>query len=159
MPDVDETLLPGVGVRHEFVTAGGERLALLTHRNGRREISVFDRGDPDVCRTVFHLSVDDTRTLGELLGTSQVSETVLGTQQIEGLALDWLTLAPASRYDGASIADGAFRTQTGVSIVAIVRSGSTIPAPEPTTRFEAGDVLVAVGTREGLNRLRALLES
>lgn len=159
MPDVEETLLPGVGVRHEFTTTGGERLALLTHRSGRREIAVFDRDDPDACRTVLHLSIDDTRTLGELLGTSQVSEAVLGAQQIEGLALDWLTVAAGSRYDGASIADGAFRSQTGASIVAIVRRGSTIPAPEPATTFEAGDVLVAVGTRDGLNRLRTLLDS
>jgi K+/H+ antiporter YhaU regulatory subunit KhtT len=44
-------------------------------------------------------------------------------------------------------------------VVAIVRGELTIPAPEPTTRFEAGDVIVAVGTPEGLTRLRALLGS
>ena len=36
MPEVRETLLPGVGVRHEFTTASGERVAVLTHRGGRR---------------------------------------------------------------------------------------------------------------------------
>jgi TrkA domain protein len=159
MPEVQETLLPGVGVRHEFTTIGGERVALLTHRSGRREIAVYDRDDPDICRTVLHLSADDTRTLGELLGTSQVSEAVLGAQRIEGLALDWIRLSRGSRFDGATIADGQFRTQTGASIVAIVRGTATIPAPEPSTMFEGGDVLVAVGTPEGLNRLRSLLGS
>lgn len=159
MPEIQETLLPGVGVRHEFTTAGGERVALLTHRSGRRELAVYDRGDPDSCRTVLHLSADDTRSLGEILGTSHVSESVLGTQQVEGLALDWLTVPAGSRFLGASIADGRFRTQTGASIVAIVRDGSSIPAPDPATRFEPGDVLVAVGTPDGLTRLRALLAS
>ena len=159
MPEIQETLLPGVGVRHEFTTAGGERVALLTHRSGRRELAVYDRGDPDACRTVLHLSADDTHSLGEILGTSHVSESVLGTQQVEGLALDWLTLPAGSRFEGASIADGRFRTQTGASIVAIVRGGSSIPAPDPETRFEPGDVLVAVGTPDGLTRLRALLAS
>lgn len=159
MPQVQETLLPGVGVRHEFTTFGGERVALLTHRSGRREIAVYDRDDPDACRTVLHLSTEDTRTLGELLGTSQVSEAVLGAQQIEGLALDWITLGKGSRFDGASIADGEFRSRTGASIVAIIRGKTTIPAPEPSTRFEGGDVLVAVGTPEGLTRLRSLLGS
>lgn len=159
MPDVHETLLPGVGVRHEFTTVGGERVALLTHRSGRREIAVYDQADPDACRTVLRLSADDTRTLGELLGTSQVSEAVLGAQRIEGLALDWITLESGSRFDGASIADGQFRSQTGASIVAIVRGTTTIPAPDPTSRFEGGDVLVAVGTPDGLNRLRSLLAS
>jgi TrkA domain protein len=159
MPEVQETLLPGVGVRHEFTTDGGERMALLTHRSGRREIAVYDRDDPDSCRTVLHLSADDTRTLGELLGTSQVSEAVIGAQQVEGLALDWITLSPGSRFDGASIADGQFRTQTGASIVALVRGNTTIPAPDPSTPFQGGDVLVAVGTPEGLTRLRSLLDS
>ena len=56
MSEVTETQLPGVGVRHEFVTAGGERVAVLTHRTGRRELAVYDRADPDACTTVLHLS-------------------------------------------------------------------------------------------------------
>lgn len=160
MPEVQETLLPGVGVRHEFTTATGERLALLTHRSGRRDLAVYDREDPDACTTVLHLSPDDTRTLGELLGVSQVSEALVAVQQqVEGLAIEWLTLAPGSPFAGATIADGRFRTRTGASVVAILRGDTTIPAPGPDTRFEAGDVVVAVGTADGLSRLRHLLAS
>jgi len=160
MPEVQETLLPGVGVRHAFTTATGERLALLTHRSGRRDLAVYDREDPDACTTVLHLSPDDTRTLAELLGVSQVSEALVAVQQqVEGLAIEWLTLAPGSRFAGATIADGLFRTRTGASVVAILRGDTTIPAPGPDTRFEAGDVVVAVGTADGLSRLRHLLAS
>ncbi|HZQ28166.1 MAG TPA: cation:proton antiporter regulatory subunit [Acidimicrobiales bacterium] len=159
MPDIKETLLPGVGVRHEFTTAGGERLSLLTHRSGRRELAVYDRDDPDRCRTVLHLSGEDTTALGDLLGVNQVSETVRGAQQLQGLAIDWLTLPTTSRFAGATIADGEFRTKTGASIVAIVRDETTIPAPEPTTSFRADDVIVAVGTPQGLELLRTLLGS
>jgi TrkA domain protein len=137
----------------------GERVALLTHRNGRREIAVFDRSDPDACRTVLHLSQDDTRTLNELLGTSQVSEAVIGAQHVEGLALDWITVAEGTAFDGASIARGEFRTRTGASIVAIVRDAATIAAPDPSAILQGGDVVVAIGTPEGLTRLRTLLES
>jgi TrkA domain protein len=65
--EVRETLLPGVGVRHEFTTSSGERVAVLTHRSGRRELAVYDRADPDACTTVLHLSPDDTLTLVEVL--------------------------------------------------------------------------------------------
>ena len=68
MTEVTETQLPGVGVRHEFRTAAGERLAVLSRRTGRREIAVYDRADPDACTTVLHLSRDETRTLRDLLG-------------------------------------------------------------------------------------------
>lgn len=160
MPEVSETRLPGVGVRHEFVTAGGERVAVVTHRTGRRELAVYDRADQDACTTVLHLSADDTRTLGELLGGSAVSEAVAAVQQrLEGLAIDWIAVPPKSSFVGATIAEGAFRTRTGASIVAVVRGGTTLPAPGPDHGFEAGDVVVAVGTTEGLGQLRDLLVS
>ena len=95
MTEIRETLLPGVGVRHVLATAGGERLALLTHRTERRELAIYDRNDPDVWHTVLHLNSDATAALGELLGTSQISETVRGVQQLEGVATDWMTVGRA----------------------------------------------------------------
>jgi TrkA domain protein len=157
MPPIEETLLPGVGVRHEFTTAAGERLALLTHRTGRRELALYERDDPDTCHTVLHLDADDTKTLGDLLGLSQVSETIRETQRLEGIAIDWVTVPDGSPFASSTIGEGAFRTRTGASIVAIVRSDTTIPAPGPDVRFQVGDVVVAVGTPGGIEQLRTLL--
>jgi TrkA domain protein len=150
-----------VGLRHEFTTASGERVAVLTHRTGRREIAVFNQGDdPDACTTVLHLSLEDTRTLAEILGASQVSEAVAAVQQrVEGLAIEWVALPSASRFVGSTIAQGRFRTRTGASIVAILRGPVTIPAPSPDQHLDRGDVVVAVGTPEGLAQLRGLLVS
>jgi TrkA domain protein len=157
--EVTETQLPGVGVLYEFTTTDGERVGVLAHRGGRREILVYDRADPDTASTAFHLSSDDTRVLSELLGASHVTEAVTAVQQqIEGLAIDWIRIAQHSKYMGSTIGDGQFRTRTGVSIVAIVRGDTTIPAPGPEVAFEAGDVAVAVGTPEGLGQLRDVLK-
>lgn len=157
MPDVTEIRLPGVGVRHEFTTADGERVGVLSHRSGRREIVVYDRDDPDRCSRVLGLSPDDTTTLAELLGAPHVSEAMASVQRIEGLAIDWITVPPGSTFVGASIGEGRFRTRTGASIVAVVRGDTTVLGPGPDHRFEAGDVAVAVGTPEGLDQLRELL--
>lgn len=158
MAEVRETRLPGVGVRHEFTTASGERLAVLSHRSGRRELVIYDRHDPDAATTVLHLSRDDTRTLAELLGASQVSEAVTAVQQqLQGLAMEWITLPAGSPFAGATIGDGQFRTRTGVSIVAVVRADTTIPAPGPDHQFQPDDTVVAVGTPDGLAQLRDLL--
>lgn len=158
MPDVTEIQLPGVGVRHEFTTARGERVGVLAHRSGRREVVVYDRGDPDRCTTVLHLSPDDTRTLADILGATQVSEALAAVQQrVEGLAIDWVTIPARSPLVGTSLGEGQFRSRTGVSIVAIVRGETTIAAPGPELRFEAGDVAVGVGTPAGLGQLRELL--
>ncbi len=158
MAEVTETRLPGVGVQHAFTTASGERLSVLSHRTGRREIAVYDRADPDACSTILHLSADDTRTLAELLGGSPVSEAVSGVQRLEGVAMDWIRI-PDSEQAGATIGQRRLRTRTGTSVVAVVRPDATLPAPGPEVALEAGDFVVAVGTPEGLRQLRDLLEA
>jgi TrkA domain protein len=158
MTEIVETPLPGVGVRHEFTTAEKERIAVLTHRTGRREIAVYDHRDPDLCRTVLHLSPEDTRALADVLGASAVSETVSAVQQdVEGVAIDWVTVPTASSVAGTTIADGQFRRRTGASIIAVIRGAQTIPAPGPDQQLQGDDIVVAVGTPEGLATLRNLL--
>ena len=158
MATVRETKLPGVGVRREFTTESGEDVAVLIHHDGRREILVYDTDDPDMCRTVVALTSDDTRTLNELLGARRVTEVVTAVQQeIEGLTLEWIQLSPGCFADGTTITDGAYRTRTGASVVAVQRDGETIPAPGPDFRFASGDLVVAVGTAEGLSTLRELM--
>lgn len=158
MARVRETNLPGVGVRHEFTTDTGTPVGVLVHRDGRRELMVYDRDDPDACSGMVHLTIDDARTLSELLGASQVTEAVMAVQQqIEGLSIEWITIEPGSPSADHTIGDGMFRTQTGCSVVAVIRDHETFPAPGPDFGFEVHDIVVAVGTNEGLERLRALI--
>ena len=43
--DIQETNLPGVGLRHD-TTRAGRQLKVVTHRTGRRDLLVYDRDDP-----------------------------------------------------------------------------------------------------------------
>lgn len=158
MSVVRETSLAGVGVRHDFTTEDGRDVGVLVRRDGRRDIVIYDEDDPDSCTEMMSLSAGDARTLTELLGGSQVTQAVDAVQQdIEGLVIEWLTIAPGSSAVGTSIGDGAYRTRTGASIVAVVRRDTPVPAPGPEYVFEASDVIVAVGTADGLDSLRAIL--
>ena len=62
------TKLPGVGVKLEFTTDEGRIVGVLVHRNGRRELLIYDDDDPDSCSENLELTPADTRTLSELLG-------------------------------------------------------------------------------------------
>jgi TrkA domain protein len=158
MSEVRETKLPGVGVRHEFTTENGDDIGVLVHHDGRREILVYDSDDPDKCSTLVSLSASDTRTVSELLGASRVTEAVAAVQQeIEGLAIEWIEVTEASPAAGATIGDGMYRTRTGSSIVAVIRDSESIPAPGPEFPLLAGDVIVGVGTADGLATMRALI--
>ncbi|MEZ5227878.1 MAG: hypothetical protein R2710_14735 [Acidimicrobiales bacterium] len=119
MSEVRETRLPGVGVRHEFDTEAGDRVGVVVHRDGRREIVTYDRVDPDACSSLLVLSSSDTRTMADLLGASQVTEAVTAMRHdIKGLSIEWIEVLASSPAAGISIAQ-AYRARTGASIVAV----------------------------------------
>jgi TrkA domain protein len=76
MTRIDETRLPGIGIRHDFVTATGTKIGVVTYRDGRRELVVFDERDPDECRAAVYLDEGDAHTLADLLGGSHIIEHV-----------------------------------------------------------------------------------
>jgi TrkA domain protein len=159
MSNVEQTRLPGVGVRHDFSTRAGQRVGVIAHRVGHRELIVYAEDDPDSVSETVRLSEDDSQTLAELLGASRVTESVEAIRQkIEGLALDWLPINEGWWCSGHTIADTQLRRQTGVSIVAIIRGEQTIPSPEPEQPLHAGDTVVVVGTPDGIGRATSLLQ-
>lgn len=151
MPKIEETSLPGVGMRHDFTAEDGSRIGVVHHRTGRRELFVCSSEDPDVVTVSLNLSDDDSHALSEALGGSTVIEK-LGSlqQQVEGLAIDWLTVDPGTPYAGKTIGDARIRTRTGVSVVAVIRDEQAFPAPGPEFVVDAHDTLVVVGTPEGI---------
>ena len=158
MSEIREVRLPGVGVRLELSTEAGEDLAVIVHRGGQRELMVYDQGDPEKCTTVLHLTDRETRALSEMLGGATVNEvTTAVVQDVDGLAINWLAVPENSPLAGRSIGEGMLRSRTGVSIVAVVRGPETIPGPGPDLVLDHDDVLVAVGSDEGLEELRRML--
>lgn len=158
MSEVTEVKLPGVGIRYEFQTEGGNVVGVVTHRSGRRELYVATPEDKDEFRLVLGLGAEDARTLAELLGVSRVAEHLAELQQrIEGLAIDWLPVRQDSPYAGRTIGDARVRTRSGVSVVALVREDQAIPAPGPDQVMQAGDFLVVVGTGRGIEQVVELL--
>jgi TrkA domain protein len=53
----------------------------------------------------------------------------------------------------------AIRTRTSVSIVAIMREGEVLASPAPDVVLRTGDLIVAVGTQEGLDQTAKILRN
>ncbi|MEO7349761.1 MAG: cation:proton antiporter regulatory subunit [Terrimesophilobacter sp.] len=157
---VEKTELPGIGVRHDLITSRGRRIGVVTYRDGRRELAIFDLDDPDACHVSMPISDPEAATLAELLGTSVLlSKLTELSDTPTGLFSEHLLIPADSVYAGRPLGDTKARTRTGVSIVAIVRTGEVIPSPAPDVRIEAGDALIAIGTRRGLDSLSDLIVS
>jgi TrkA domain protein len=57
---------------------------------------------------------------------------------------------PRSRFVVRPLGETRARTRTGASIVAIVRGDEVIASPTPTQTLLQGDVLIVIGTQEGI---------
>jgi TrkA domain protein len=156
---IERVELPGIGVRSDVITEDGRRVSVVAHRTGERDIAMFDVDDPDACTGSVPLTDDEAAALAEVLGASlTVSRlSALGDASI-GLYTEDIALPDDSGYLGRPLGDTKARTLTGTSIVAILRNSAVLPSPTPDIIFEAGDVLVAVGTRKGLDALGDLIE-
>lgn len=160
MSEIHEVKLPGVGVRYEFETNEGNRIGVISHRTGLREIYIARADDPDEFKRILGLSPDDARTLAELLGATRVAEQLAELQQrIEGLVIDWLPVRADSAYVGRTIGDTGLRTRTGVSVVALLRGDDAVPAPGPEEALRDGDYLVVVGTGRGVEQAVEILRA
>jgi len=158
MAEIDETELPGIGVRREFTTRGGLRLGVIANRTGKRDLLLYDRDDPDVCRSVVPLDEHDSDVLAELLGGDQVVSDAASTLiNLEGLAIDWVNIDASSAMAGETIGDADVRTRTGASVAAVLHGGESVPGPGPEVVLPAGGQVVAVGTPEAIEALTELL--
>jgi TrkA domain protein len=158
--DIERTALPGIGLQHAFTTARGRRLAVISHRTGRRDLVIYDRVDPDTAVQTVALTTEEASGLAELLGGTRIVERLAELQrQVEGLTSEQIPIAAGSPYDGRPLAETQARTRTGASIVAVVRNGEVIASPRPGFVFRAGDVVVVVGTEDGTTAVAEIFAS
>ena len=150
--------MPGIGVRHDLITSSGRTVGVVSHRNGRRDLVLYDVDDPDACLASIPLTDDEAEALADVLGASLMLGQLAGLrQQAAGLLTEQVAIGAGSPFVGRPLGDTRTRTLTGASIVAVLRDREVIASPGPSFVFEAGDVVVVVGTRQGLDGVTAIL--
>jgi monovalent cation:H+ antiporter-2, CPA2 family len=90
---------------------------------------------------------DEYKNIARLLGAGS------------SLELNWLTLIPASPLIGRTIGELTLRTQTGASVVGVMRDGILHPNPGPEFRFVQGDQVAVIGAFEQFNAFEKLARS
>jgi TrkA domain protein len=155
--DVREHDLPGVGKKFAVKTDEGDRITIIIHNTGHREIYHFRRGE-DYPFHAVRLDDAEARKLGAILGGAYFQPPVAESMDmvLEQLSIEWLRVEPPSPLAGKTLQEAAIRQQTGASVIAILRSGRAQPNPQPSERIEAGDTLMLVGDREQVARVSAM---
>ncbi len=158
--DVNEVLLPGVGMRYEFATHEGDQMCVIALRSGDFELMTYEGTDPDEARVAFRLTREEADTLAEILGAPRIAERFADlTKEVPGLSAGQVEVRAGGPFVDHPLGETRARTRTGASIVAIVRGEEVIPSPGPEQVLRAGDVLVVIGTHDGIARVEQIIQA
>ncbi|MFJ4471568.1 cation:proton antiporter regulatory subunit [Streptomyces sp. NPDC089424] len=155
-PRLRATPLPGIGVQYDLVTREHRHLSVVAHRDGTRTVNVYRTDDPDSCAQSLHLTTAEAGALIDALQPSHHSNNLLSTTDL-GLVAERIEVGATSRWNGRVLGDTRLRTETGASVVAVLRRAEAIPSPTPDFRLAGGDTLIVIGTREGVDAAAAIL--
>lgn len=155
-----EADVPGVGKRFEVETGDGERLVVIIHHDGKREL--FRRENPDAdAEKLFDLSSKEAREVATVLKGADFQPLDLEDvdMPLGGAILEWVEVPAESPITGDTLEEAQVGEHTGATIVAVQREDETLASPSAETTIETGDILVAIGTRRQQQALRDLVES
>jgi TrkA domain protein len=157
--DVQEVLLPGVGLRFEFSTREGDRIDVIVGRSGGFEFVVYDADAPDRPRPAFRLADEEAEALARILGAPRIAPQFADlTREVPGLHAGKILVGRKSPFVDRPLGETRARTRTGASIVAIVREDQILASPVPAEILCTGDVLVVIGTEDGIARVKQIVD-
>lgn len=155
-----EADVPGVGKRYEVETDGGERVVVIVHHDGKREL--FRREDPDAdADKLFEFTAEQARQVATTLEGTDFQPLDLEDIDVPlgGAVIEWVEVPDGSPVAGETFADANLGKRTGVTVAAIQRGDETLGNPGAETTLESGDILVVIGSRAEQNALESLLEN
>jgi TrkA domain protein len=149
MMDVREVDLPGVGKKFAITTDDGERLTIIIHHSGDREIYNFRAGE-DFPFHALRLEAAEARQLAAIIGGAYFQPTGGASMDLvlEQLSIEWEKIDARSGLVGRSIGDLDIRKQTGATVLALLRGKQVIANPQPEELILVGDTVVIAGTSE-----------
>lgn len=158
MPSIRESKLPGVGHKFQIEAASGDRLTVVIHDDGRRELYHFS--GQDRVASVVTLQDGEARQIAGIIGGLTYVPKALPSAELvlDDLVLEWFEIPDGAFAIGKTIRELAVRTVTSASIVSIIREGrSNILNPEADTLLEPDTTLIVAGDRTTIGALKRLL--
>ncbi len=157
MSQFREVDLPGVGKKYSFTSFSKEHAVVIIHHDGRREFYILDRDEEPLASITLH--DDEARRLGAVMSGVFFKPKAVENLEValEGLRIEWYKVTPDSPVVGRTIGQLEIRKKTGVSVIAVIRSNSSIPNPGADLIFESGDTVVVLGKPEGFAPFHRLI--
>jgi CPA2 family monovalent cation:H+ antiporter-2 len=153
---------------HIVARAEGVEQMRALHKHGVYEVvqPEFEAGLEITRQALLHLSVPMTdiqhftdrirhELYAPLYETHDTYKTVAQLQSASRLLeLCWVKLVPESPLVNKTIQDSRIRTETGASVVGVMRDDHVEPNPSPAYQFQVDDLVAVIGNPEQLTKFQ-----
>lgn len=160
MMEIREYILPGIGMKYQMDTASGDRIVIVIHDDGRRELYHFSREDDDQSKLVATLEDQEARQLAALVGGMVYKPKQLESVEMafDDLTIEWYRIESHFGCIGKTIGELHIRQNSGASVIALIdKNKGKLVNPGPGAVLSADATVVAVGEREQQKRFKQIL--
>lgn len=160
--NLKETILPGIGKKFAIQTRSGEKLTIIIHDDGRRELYHFDDDDPDTSISKVSLDDDEARYVSSIIGGVTYQPTALENIEVAlgDLIIEWYKLEPHYKAIGKTIGELRIRQRSGATIIAVIEKNHTKHVnPGADLLLTAEAMVVVLGERLHQQQIKQILLS
>lgn len=157
---VKEKDLPGIGRKYMLDARSGDKLVVIVHDDGRRELYHFYHEDPNESISMVTLDDEESRCIASILGGMAYRPRDLDTVEVAlgDMVLEWYKIENGAFAIGKTIGDMQIRKRTGGTIIAMVRENQNKTInPDPQLVLEADATVVILGEREQVRAAKKLI--
>lgn len=156
---IREAELPGLGKKYQIDLESGERVAIIIHDDGQREVYHFAGGEDDPVDS-FQLTDQEARQVGSIISGAFYQPRALEKLEIavSDLRIEWLKIKESSPINGRSIGELELRKNHGIVVISVIDEKSrekkegVFINPGPGFVFRPGQIVVAAGKSDKMKK-------
>ncbi len=156
-----ESDLPGIGRKFQVNTRSGDKLVIVIHDDGKREMHHFDYNDPEESISMVTLDDSEARRVGAILGGMVYMPKALESVDVafDEMVIEWFKVEQGAKGAGKTIGDLEIRKRTGAAIIAIIKKNhEKVVNPGPEQVLFEGATLVVLGERGQVKECNRLID-